>query len=1007
MSPVPISQEEVFLSPLATAALVGRRDELNILEGAIRDYPHRYVIYITGQGGIGKTRLLQHILQNPPEGLALRVATRPVDMYHTINHTVEGLLQSIQEVISPDGSGFEQYLQEREKLRQIPGEERGRWREQREWMIGAFVHDWNALAQETRILVGLDTVERLFLQEDPIAHELGLPITTSLVYNWLLKDFLPHLQNTIVVLAGRPVPTPVEKELQKFEKFIKISLSGFTEEDTLEYFQALIPLLQRSSEPRDQWAADILSRWDDDLRRMFFHGLRDDGTVRPIFLALAIDYLAISGEPFPLGSTLKEVQNLPREERKKRQDALLKGVEEAIRTTLHPTERVIEALGWLHRGADENLLSQITGLGRENLKEACERARRLSFVKIRPADQRLFLHDEIYDLLRDPRGTIPDTVFRPVRDYYGSLIDQLKRSLGGLYEAQRGLPPSDSVAMKTTCLREAILEDLHYKLHRSPQEGWDQYFVYGEEALAIGDRILDMELRAELMEVQREDPSAWAGMSGAIQADSAIRWVKREISLGRYEEALALIQKLRGEARHLIGTGDLLTQADLDIADATVQLYMGNLDEAKRLLSKVQQDLKDFHLSPENRVRFSGIMGRLYNHWGYIRRVQGQFAAAEENYRKALPYWRAINMEAEQANTLTNLAFVMALQGRFDAARRQAQDALKLRRQLGMTGAVALTLNTLAQIEIYAGQYRDAEDWALQALAVAQEADFPRGKGLAHLSLAANYRYMSEPPCPSADRQKWLEKSLEHSSKAREIFSEHLEPERLGTAYYEEAIAHREFCRPPLIEGTNVEQHASQSEESFQRAMKIAEEYGLWALYLDAGMGLAWLYYYTREEKKLISHLESLEKLLREQFASYQIAPTAPPQIGEDTILAVFPQLGRWHILKGVIALDSFNPVQESQQEPLYPSLREAAREFALALEYDTIVAENFLDLRRGLNLIYERLKPLNVAELRVFYEAIQEMAIQYHWKPYSQWRFWKELVDHFGPYEELHPLVL
>lgn len=1009
MIPFTISPEEVYLSPLATATLVGRKSELACVEEAVRDHPHRYVIYITGQGGIGKTRLLQHILHYPFKNLPLRAAVRPVDMYHTINHTVEGLLQSIEEVMRPDKREFERYREERKKWKRIPREESAEWHRWREQMIAAFIQDWNELACQTRMLFGLDTVERLFLQDDPVARELGISVGAPMVYGWLLKDFLPNLQNTVVILAGRPVPVPMEEELQKIGKFISISLSGFTEEETLEYFQALIPLLQSSQERRDQLAADRLSRWDDNLRRMVFHGLRDDGTVRPIFLTLAIEYLAISGQPFPFDRPLEEIRVLPKEEQTRLQEALLKGVEEAIRMTLHPTEQVVEALSWLHRGADEALLGQVTGLGGKMLEEACERVRRLSFVKIRPADQRLFLHDEMYALLRDPRATIPETVFRPIREYYRVLIDQIKKNILTLYEAQPGLPPSDQVALETTRLREALVEYLHYMLHRNPREGFDQYFIYAEEALAIGDGTLDTQLQAELMEFLREQsPQGQTDMVhlplADVRADAAVRWVKRQIGAGEYDKALLLIEKLREDAQYLIASGGLLTQAELDIAEATIYLYQGNPSRAEQRLYEAQQRLKDFRVSPEARIRFNATQARLYNHWGYLRRVQGQFVAAEEMYRKALPYWRMVHMEAEQANTLTNLAFVLALRGKFDAARRQAEDALKLRRGLGLTGAVALTLNTLAQIAIYAGDYQDAERWALQALAVAKEATFHRGEGLACLSLAACYRYMSEPPRPIASRKQFLEKSLDYSRQARDIFSHQSpEPERLGTAYYEEAIAHREFCRPPLIDGVDVEQHALQSEESFRQAMQVAEEHKLWALYLDAGMGLAWLYYYIKNEEKLLSHLERLENFIQERFASYLITPTAPPRIKEDTILAVFSQTARWHILKGVRALDRFNPLQESRFEPPYPSLREAAREFALALEYNTLVAENFRDLRRALNLIYERLKVLNASELKAFYETVAEMAGEFSWKSRKEeWRLWKELEDHFGPYDML-----
>lgn len=1011
MIPFTISPEEVYLSPLATATLVGRKKELASVEEALRDHPHRYVIYITGPGGIGKTRLLQHILQNPPEGLSLRAATRPVDMYHTINHTVEGLLQSLQDVMSPSGEGFERYLEEREKWRRVPEESTERQR-QKEQMIEAFIRDWNEMAQQTRVLFGLDTVERLFLRDDPVARELGIPIGAAMVYGWLLKDFLPNLQNTVIILAGRPVP--VEEELKNIGNFIPISLSGFTEEETLEYFQVLLPFLRSSPEARDRLAADRLSQWDNDLRRMCFYGLRDDGTVRPVFLALAIEYLAISGQPFPLGRSLEEVKGLSKEEREKLQGSLLKGVEEAIRMALHPTEKVVEALSWLHRGADEALLGQITGLGGDVLKEACERVRRLSFVKIRPADQRLFLHDEMYALLRDPRGTIPEAVFKPLREYYEALIDQIKANILSLYEVQSGLPPSDQIALETARLREALVEYLYYRLRRSPREGFDQYFVYAEEALAMGDGTLDAQLQVELMEFLREQ--APQGHTDRVQnlslaevrADAAVRWVKRQIVAGEYDKAKLLVERLRGEARYLIADGGPLTQAELDIAEAAIHFYQGNLIEAEHRLYEAQQRLGALEVSSETRIRHSAILGRLYNHWGYLRRVQGQFIAAAEMYWKALPHWRAVKMEAEQANTLTNLAFVLALRGEFDPACRHANDALKLRQGLGLAGAVSLALNTRAQIEIYAGDYRAAEEWAHRALAVAREVDFHRGEGLAALSLAACYRYMSEPPCPAATRKSRLEKSLEYSHQAKEIFSQRLlEPERLGTAYYEEAIAHREFCRPPLIEGVDIEQHARQSESSFRQAMEISEKHKLWVLYLDAAMGLAWLYHYTGADEKLRLHQAKVEQLIQEQFAQYQITPETSPIIQENTILAVFSQMARLHILKGVRALDRFAPTQESQLHPPYPSLRQAAREFALALEYDALVAENFRDLRRALNLIHNRLKVLNVSELRTFYDAVAGMADEFPWKARKEdWRLWKELVKHFGPYEELHQLA-
>ncbi|MGB9890594.1 MAG: ATP-binding protein, partial [Anaerolineae bacterium] len=216
MSPLAIvSQEEQYLSPLATTELVGRTQEIARVQEIILETIRgkgRSIIYITGVGGIGKTRLLQHLLKVLPQHLPVRVAGRPVDMYHTINHTVEGLIQALQEALAPDGAGFERYQRERETLHRISREERAQWQEQRNRMIQAFLEDLNRVSQRSTVVLALDTMERLFLQEDPVAFRLGILTARSLVYDWLLKEFLPNVENTAVFLVGRPIPIPVEQE---------------------------------------------------------------------------------------------------------------------------------------------------------------------------------------------------------------------------------------------------------------------------------------------------------------------------------------------------------------------------------------------------------------------------------------------------------------------------------------------------------------------------------------------------------------------------------------------------------------------------------------------------------------------------------------------------------------------------------------------------------------------------------------------------------------------------
>ncbi len=70
---------ETYTSVRATPELVGREKELEQIENAIRDTEHSYIIYITGQGGIGKTRLVKHVLEHPPDDVSLVTASDLID----------------------------------------------------------------------------------------------------------------------------------------------------------------------------------------------------------------------------------------------------------------------------------------------------------------------------------------------------------------------------------------------------------------------------------------------------------------------------------------------------------------------------------------------------------------------------------------------------------------------------------------------------------------------------------------------------------------------------------------------------------------------------------------------------------------------------------------------------------------------------------------------------------------------------------------------------------------
>ena len=1001
---------EIYPSPIATAELVGRKEELDAIRKAVEDAPHRYVIYITGQGGIGKTRLVQHVLQtlSREKGSSLSVASMPVDMYHTINHTVEGFTRTLQEVLAPGGNGFEHYLEERKRLHKIAREEIARWQEQRERMINAFIDDLNHLAEKRRVVFALDTIEKLFPEEDPVAGRLGIRVTSPFIYEWLLKKFFPRLQNAVIILAGRPVPfASLEEDLRETGQFVSIQLRGLSEEESLGYFKALERSLRERGSPRDIFVAERIEQWNDDDRRKIFHCLRDeDGTVRPILLALAIDYLAITGKSFPAieGKTLPEAKALSEGEREQIRNELLESIQAAIREASALTSDLILTLAWLTKGADINLLARLVGRSpkHKKMKEACRQLRDFSFVKIRPMDDRFFLHDEMYRLLRDPRGAIPDVIFQPLEEYYKERIRQLRDDISRLYvEAAPKLPDWEELAESVAVVQDAIIEDLHYKLRRNAVAGFVAYSLYSDEAIAAVDSVLDMQLQTELMGFLAErDPDREAeeidGLRRAdVLADAAVRWVRRLIAQGSHKKAREVAERLRKEAADLLEGGGELARADLDVSEAVALIYLGKSHKAEELLNRAEKILSELKVPEGQEPRVDAIRARLHNNLGYLRRVQGQHIAAAKEYQIAIPLWRKLKMEAEHANTLTNQAYVLAQHGHFEAARRLMRDALALRQRLGFRGPLALTLNALARIELFAGEYLKAEQYATRALRIAEQVQFRRGIGLAHITLASCYRFMSEPPLAQKERRQLLQKALEHSDKALKIFSEEVEePERLGEAYYVRGITHREFCRKPLLPGVNVEEHSRQAEEDLEKAKEIARENGFWEHYFDVAMGQAWLYYYLNEEEKLQAHLQKIEDEIRSRFPAYLITEKRLPEVQDDTLLGIFTQIARMHVLKGVQAMDAF---ERSEKKPPYEELKTAAREFTIAMEYDHLIAEDFRDLRRAMNVIYERLKGLNAREMKAFYESVKETAQEFGWEPCH---FLEKLEDHFGPYE-------
>jgi tetratricopeptide (TPR) repeat protein len=1006
----------------ATPELVGRIDELEQIESAIRDTETSYVIYITGRGGIGKTRLIQHVLEHPPEDIELVVASRLIDLYHTRVHSLAGLIDAILKVVEPLGNFFRSELKKagEDKLEALARAEReglstAEVISLRKELTEFFLQVLNRFTEQNRLVLALDTAERLLIERDPAQQILDLTGERPVILDWLLDRFLPRVRNSIVLLAGRPGPGNLEQDLAQMssKQVLPITLRGLTEEVSLEYFESVIHATEASDEPRDLYVAESLRLLSEEDRRTVFHCLRDEGdppTIRPILLALAIDYLIVEGEPLPdLTQPLDEARALSPDQRQNIRNNLGEELAQTIHENRRPADKLIDALGWLRKGGDVDLLARIANLNHQEVEDSIGKIEDLSFVKIRPDDERVFLHDEMYDLLGryaldEVRGQGRERVFETLQEYYKEHVEQARDEIAELYRplAEDALPEANRVIAARVRLQDALVEDLYYRLRWDATEGFQTYFRYAEEAIAANDESLDMQLRAELLSFLAErDPSGEDDIIDGLNrsdvvADAAVRWIKRLINDGRNDRALDVAQSLRSDGKGLIEAGGVLAKAELNTWEALALTYNGIYDQARELLSRAEKELAQSQIPGGQLIRLSAVLARVYNNLGYLRRVQGQFVGAAEAYRRALPHWRYVKIEAEQANTLTNFAFALALCGRFAEARRHALDALNLREHLGPRAPVVLSCNTLAEIETRAGHYYEARPYAQRALALSQALEFRRGKILALLGIAALHRFMSEAPDLSTEEKvKFLEQALSESQSALNTLSvTEREPEREIRAYYERGVTFREISQ--ASHSGEVEDYIVKAEKDLEKARNLARQEDLWLSYLDSSLGLAWTYYYAKETENLSNILQELETEVQEHFSDYHIS-RGFPQIEEDTLVGVFNQLARLHVLKGVQAMDAF---EQSKKQLPHLELKEAAREFMLALEYDVLVAEDHQGIRRALNTIHARLKELNTRELTDFYEFVAAAAAQEQDLTKEECRLWRELEETFGPYE-------
>jgi tetratricopeptide (TPR) repeat protein len=697
---------------------VGRENDLRAIGAFLCNREESRSAYlISGGGGLGKTILIEQARKQFDDLVAfLPEGERPVaipvlvDFYHLINKTRLGLMFTIASAISQDEAAvFEPY---RPAFRRFLED------------LNAYVGVSSQSQTDVSPLTSLESRDKLFeafysalekvLASFPLVLFLDTFEGAVEVSDWLLNSFLPRFENRLrAVIAGRPGCEP-----QDPKNVIIYHLAPFSREDVFDF------LRQKN-----------LSLPDEELGKLvaFTHG-------RPILTALASDWLN-------RGHTMIE---FPSQESPKNIDWFEGALVEKIKEFEYPENQLTMYMAHVHHRFNVDILKallQSEGQSR-NHQDDLERMIGLSFVKYRPgqagSEASYVLHDEMREMVlkhvwakEDPEGTQRVDLSRRVISYYDHRIEttagQLEALSRHVLEAER----------------------LYHQLYMSPK-------LYARSLWSMADAAHDAEQTDDLAVVIAEAEKvlkdrALPNDGLRVMVDTWVTWkaVDSSTTDDQYKEALdtfkALlpsVKEFRVRGSILLGMGTLAGR--LNLRRDAIKYYQ----EALTLYEQDESFFKQEYL-PATAEEVLREREELYRSIGYTYRRQGDWAKAEENYKKSLRLAEesrdsAYFSEVETANTENNLGFILRLEGKMQEARAYCTKAFQKRlRQVENEWPIALSYNTLGLIDRDEQLYEEALRKFRQVLSIVDR--LPAGRNVISLkaralrNIGSVYNYLMQP----------------------------------------------------------------------------------------------------------------------------------------------------------------------------------------------------------------------------------------------------------------------
>jgi tetratricopeptide (TPR) repeat protein len=717
---------------------VGRERELEQMARILEEGQSQWLIQIHGDGGIGKTHLLESLRDTVGRGGKKKTwrCTDLIDFHKASLQTAFGLLAEIAQQFGREH--FKNFEEQREVYGKVltTHPDASLYQEAVHGIADGFFKDWRKLMENgVHALLLFDTCEEM--------HDLASWVTEAMLPQLLKiqQEFqaekgeaetgsLEIRPQTFVALAGRallPFPEKMKPHI------LTLHLEPLSLAEVKEFFR------------QAKW-------YPGKIKPLQLKQLNERCGGRPLYLALSYDWLRnglgliddLTGNHAPFGEKL--VSWILR----------LKDVESDVISAA--------ALAW--RRLEPGLLAKLLAISENKVLTLFRKLSQFSFVKYRPPAEgfagNFQLHDEMRDLVKRHLWTresawTTKAMLHEVIEWYKTRIGNPDLLAG------KELPRTDE-------MRALLAEYVYYQCELDPNAGSH----LGEALFKNAVHYLDLAF-CDLLnhEISRFEKSL----------------ANDRIDQLRFQQALVAFRKddypwARQLWRSLIRRPDCdkKLQATSHLMLVELEGYTGDYDEAFEHAQAAENIFKDLlqqtTLAPSLRELMEKELGQNYKNWGYIYRVKGQWDQALAYYHKALERGGS---QKNLARTLNDIGFVHFLQGDAEKAATYVGKALQIRHQLGIAYESGLGHNTLGMIMESMGRIEEAAELFRKAHLYFEASGSARGLALAQINLGRLFRRTND-----------FDKALKYLMAAKEVLETKGDKAYLIVALNEIGCAHRQ-----------------------------------------------------------------------------------------------------------------------------------------------------------------------------------------------------------------------